>query len=141
MGIGGWLLGGPLGGLLEDAIFKTDSDNNDRLAASTITESEIYRINRLIEEGRKNGLSELELEISKNLADKFDASATIPLEAITLNIGCKVNVDSDGKCTLKIKYLPAEISDKIKQLSILHKDGILTDEEFIRAKGKLLKKI
>lgn len=136
MGWKGGLMFGPLGHFVEELLTKDASE--DVHDTDSVSETEVARIQKLIEDGRRRGVSNIEIEISEDFSRDLEVNAGTTLENIPISVGAKVNRNRDGKLILKVDYFPAELTDKIRELYQLHKEGMLTDEEFSTAKQKIL---
>ena len=123
-----------------EVIFEDNSKNS-----SSITEEDSKQISQLIAQGREQGLEELDIRISKDLGAKLEASATLPIE-VPVNASAALEKKSNGEYCIKVKYAVIKASEgdeKVKylrELHQLHKDGILTDEEYTEAKKKAIEK-
>ena len=139
MGWKGWIIGGPIGHLAEELL---QSDNkNDPHDSDSVSENEVTRIQQLIENGRKSGVSSIEIEISDEFARNLEINGQANVEAIPINVGAKIQRDRNGKFILKVEYLPTESTDKIRELHRMYSEGILTEEEFMQAKQQVIKSI
>ncbi|MBX2977480.1 MAG: hypothetical protein KF721_15240 [Ignavibacteriaceae bacterium] len=139
MGLFGWMLLGPVGSIAEDAI--TSKKSSEFSTASTVSNDEVERIKILIEEGRKNGVAEQEIEVSKDFANTFDVNGSIPIENMPISVGLKMDKTKNGKFILRVKYLPLDSVDKLQNLHKLFKEEVLSEDEFKKAKKRLLEKI
>lgn len=141
MGKLGFFLGGVPGWLIEEG-FKTVSDSDaEKESTEAVREDEIERVLNLIEKGREQGLSEIEIEISHGLAKNFSTEAGAPIEGIPTSISCNIAKDANGKYMMKVKYLPKNAIDKLRDLKKLLDEQVLSEEEFVIAKSELLKQL
>lgn len=139
MGWKGFILGGPIGYVAEQ-LLKNDNDS-DQYDTDSVSDTEVERIHNLIQKGRENGTSSIEIEISDEFARNIEINGKVSIETIPINVGAKVQRDRNGKFILKVDYLPIGATDKIKELHRMFIDGILTEDEFTNAKLQVLKSI
>lgn len=118
-----------------EVIFEDRSKN-----APTITKEDCDNISRIIDEGRKKNLEELEIKISKDLGIKLEASAVLPVE-VPINVSAQLCKNSQGEYSIKVKYLPKTIEERLYDLKELHEKRLLTDEEYTEAKRRIIEKI
>lgn len=105
------------------------------------SEDDRENIEHLIREGRRQGLEELEINISKDLGAKIDLSAGFPVKGIPLGVKISVDKKSNGDYVIRVKYLPInhmQDIEALKKYADLHEKGVLTDEEFERKKRDIL---
>ncbi len=115
-----------------------DWGSND--STEVVRAEELDRVQELIEKGREQGLSELDIEISHEFAAGFKAKAGATIESIPLNVTLKLKKSGNGKYIMKVKYLPKTYTDELRDLKKLNDDGVLTDDEFTQAKKRVLLK-
>lgn len=133
-------IGGPLGGIAY-ALTASDDDEKERPtseAISKIQEAEHERLQRLIEDGRRRGVSEIEIEISADLAKSLSGNASAAYEGSTAGLGFQLDDKGNGKTVLRVKYLELQVTDKLRELQRLHQEGVLTEAEFAQAKARML---
>jgi hypothetical protein len=142
MGKLGWLIGGPLGWAIEEgAKAFSASEEMPVTATEAVREDEIARVIKLIEQGRNQGLTELEIQVSHGLARDFAVEGGAPVEGIPANIGFKIGQDASGSFVLKISYLPKSTVDKLRDLKKLYDENVISEDEFRLAKAELLKQL
>lgn len=147
---------GPVKGLLVPSLLPIPSPNIlDLLLGKVVTEiiksffnepadfsdNDLENIEHLINEGRRQGLEELDIKISKDLGSKIGLSVGLPIE---VPIGVNLNLDKNnkGEYIINVKFKDISYKDEaeaLKRYSELHKDGILTDEEFALKKKEILR--
>lgn len=142
MGKLGWLVGGPLGWAIEEGV-KVFSSSEEMPVPVTeaVREDETTRISKLIEQGRIQGLTELEIQVSHGLARNFAVEGGAPVEGIPANVAFKIGQDASGSYVLKISYLPKPTLDKLRDLKKLYDENVISEEEFRLAKAELLKQL
>lgn len=118
-----------------EVIFEDRSKNSP-----TITKEDCDNISRMIDEGRKKNLEELEIKISKDLGFKLEATAGLPVE-VPINVSAQLCKNSQGEYSIKVRYLPKTIEERLYDLKELHEKRLLTDEEYTEAKRRIIEKI
>lgn len=119
-----------------------DALKEDKAVEQTdFLEPETEHIRDIIISAREQGLSEITVEVSKDFAAKLTAGGSIPVEGIIINAEAKAKKTKNGKVTLSLKLNPDNTYQQIEKLARLHKDGILSDEEFSAAKKRLIDKL
>lgn len=108
------------------------------ISSSAITEEDIAKINEMIENGRKQGLKELNIKINKNFAHKLKAKATLPFE-LPVDISMGLEKTYQGEYMIKVIY--ANNLESIDKLNELRKKGAITEEEYQQTKSRLLERI
>ena len=73
MGWKGGLMFGPLGYFVEELLTKDASE--DVHDTDSVSETEVDRIQKLIEDGRRRGVSNIEIEISEDFSRDLDVNA------------------------------------------------------------------
>lgn len=126
----------PLPILLYDAFTDEGTDS----PAEVVKEEELERVQELIEKGREQGLSELEIEISHDFAVGCKVEGGVTIDSVPANVTMDISKKRNGKYIMKVKYLPKTYTDDLRDLKKLVDDGVLTEEEFTQAKIKILSK-
>ncbi|MCG6467337.1 SHOCT domain-containing protein [Vibrio parahaemolyticus] len=118
---------------------KTSSDGENH-ASSSISETEVDHINNLIEKAKLQGLTEITIDISKNLHDELSLGGNIPTPSgVNVDMKLKSDVSGDGKFQLRVTFPPPdETIERLAQLKKLHVSGAITDEEFTNAKARVI---
>lgn len=119
-------------------MYKESSDGKN---SETVDESEVDRIRDIIAEAREQGLSEINIEVSKCFADKCSIGASLPIEGVNISAEAKNKSENSGNVILSLKLNPDDIYNKIEKLARLHRDGVLSDKEFSAAKKRLIDKM
>lgn len=132
--INGWMLKKVSDRIAE--VFFEDAAGN----AAGITEDDAGYIIDIIEAGRKQGLEEMHINVSKELGSKIEASGTLPVE-VPFNVSANLEKSGSGEYCIKVKYMPVDGLDRIAKLKTLYEAGTLTDEEFAEAKKKIIEKL
>lgn len=132
-----YLVLGPVTAGLHDLVTSKD----EKQVPEVVREDEIKRVSNLVEQGSRQGVSEIEIEISHGLANKFSTAAGAPVEGLPVNISYDIGKQQNGKYFMKVTYLPKTPMDKIRDLKQLHDEGVLTEEEFAQAKMELIKQL
>ena len=132
---------GPGGWLIKEAVKKSLPTPQEKAPTNVVKEEEIERISKLIEHGRNQGLSEIDIEISSGLASSFSSKAGANLNGIPTDVACDLSKNSSGKYTMTVKYLPQSTTEKFRDLKSLYDDGIITEIEFSEAKSKIINQI
>ncbi|HIF9505220.1 TPA: SHOCT domain-containing protein [Photobacterium damselae] len=119
------------------------SRNCENHTSSSISESEVNHINNLIEKAKSQGLSEITIDISKNLHDELSLGGNIPIPPdVNVDMKLKSDVSGGGKFQLRITFpSPDETIERLAQLKKLHESGVITDEEFSNAKARVIQNI
>lgn len=138
-------LGGPLAGPLLYGLTNLQEKEKETPTlpqqVTGVIDNEFDRVNQLIEDGRKRGVSEIEIEISSDLADALSGKTEASFEGMSAGLGLEVKRNGAGKSVLKVKYLELGVTDQLRELHRLHQEGVLTADEFSQAKSKLLAKM
>ena len=121
---------------IKDLVTDNDTDNSN--ATEMVQEDELQRVQGLIEKGREQGLSELDIKISRNLASGFKGKAGTKIEGVPVDVTVDISKAHNGEYTMKVKYLPKTYTDELRDLKKLFDDGVLTEEEFTKAKQRVL---
>ena len=126
-------------GLMLDLDFKKKP--NHRTDLSTITDSEVKRIKKIILESKKQGLSEISIDIKKDQWLNSKAEIGTMFESLPLNLSYDIDNKKNGTCTLNIKLQPKTIPEEMREWKSLYDDGIIDEDQFNKAKENLIEKI
>lgn len=125
----------PLSALLIALINKWFSNS------ANFSEDDRENIEHLIREGRRQGLEQMEIQISKDLGQKIGLSGKLPIENIPIGVSIEVDQKKNGSYVINVKFQPqshCEDVEAIKQYAKLRQEGIISDEEFEKKKKAIL---
>ena len=126
-------------GLLLDLGSKKKSNQSTDL--STITNNEVKRIKRIILESKKQGLSEISIDIKKDQWCNSKVEIGTMFESLPLNVSYNIDNKKNGICTLNVKFQPKTIPEEMREWKILYDDGVINEDQFNKAKENLINKI
>jgi hypothetical protein len=105
------------------------------------SDDDAENIEHLIEEGRRQGLEEMEIRVSKDLGGKMGLSANVPLEGVPVGVTANVEKKNNGDYIIHVKFRPKthlEDVQAIKEYEKLFKDGTITKKQLEKKKKDIL---
>jgi hypothetical protein len=109
---------------------------------ASFSDDDLKNIEHLIQEGRRQGLEEMEIRISKDLGAKIELSVNLPVENVPIGTSLNLERKNNGDYAIHVKFGNISHKDETEALQGYHnllKDGILTKEEFEKKKTEILR--
>ena len=105
------------------------------------SDDDTENIEHLIQEGRRQGLEEMEIHVSKDLGGKMGLSANVPIEGVPVGVSANVEKKNNGDYVIHVKFRAvnhAEDLNALKSYAELRDNGTITEKEFKQKKREIL---
>lgn len=110
-------------------------------ADSKISKTEVEHICEVIEKAKEQGLREITIEISSELSDEISITGNLPVDIGPVGATLGSKNSGNGKCQLHLVFSEKDALDKLEKLKTLYDSEAITQEEFEKAKLKVIESL